>query len=165
MAKKPQAKRLIQQFILLVLAVIVLCYNPISLRLMTLGYAVYYKLDPIKFYRLVGAESSFRSLAVSSQHAIGLGQVKEDTAGYINTEHKRGLLFLPFYNLKITSLYLKYLMERYNGNWSLVLAAYNWGETNVDNRLKGRQIDPAKNYISLFSDIPETRIFIHKILR
>jgi soluble lytic murein transglycosylase-like protein len=165
MAKKSKIKKFILRLILIVLVVIILFYNPVSLRLMTLGFAIYYKLDPGKFYRLVGAESSFRSFAVSSQQAIGLGQIKEDTAGYVNRRHKRGLLFLPFYNLKISALYLQYLLNRYDNNWSLALAAYNWGETNVDKRIKDRPILPDKNYANLFSDIPETRMFISKIIR
>jgi len=165
MAKKTKLNKHILRLILLFLVIIVLFYNPVSLRLMTLGYAIYYKLDPGKFYRLVGAESSFRSLAVSSKQAIGLGQIKEGTAGYVNDKHKRGMLFLPFYNLKISALYLQYLLSRYNNNWSLALAAYNWGETNVDRRIKGKTIEPDKNYASLFSDIPETNQFITKIIK
>ena len=165
MAKKSKVNRFFLKLILILLFIIVLIYNPISLRLMTLGVAIWYKLDPVKFYKLVRAESSFRSLAVSSQQAIGLGQVKEGTAGYINTEHKRGLLFFPLYNLKISALYLHYLLGRYDQNWSLALAAYNWGETNVDTRVKKLQIDPKANYVYLFNDIPETRIFINKIIK
>jgi soluble lytic murein transglycosylase len=166
MAKKSKFKKLILKLVLLVLIVIVLFYNPVSLRLMTLGYAIYYKLDPGKFYRLVSTESSFRSFAISSQQAIGLGQVKENTAGYIYERHKRGLLFLPFYNLKISALYVNYLLRRYNNNWSLALAAYNWGETNVDKRIiKLSYIIPDKNYVNFFSDIPETRQFITRILK
>ena len=165
MAKKSKVKRTILQLIIFVLAVIVLFYNPVSLRLLTLGYAIYYKLDPAKFYRMISAESSFRSLAVSKQQAIGLGQVKEGTAGYINTSHKRGLLFLPFYNLKISALYMRYLLARYNNNWSLALAAYNWGETKVDKRIRDIYIDSDKNYAYLFYDIPETRHFIKRILK
>jgi soluble lytic murein transglycosylase len=165
MAKKPKVKQLFLGFILFICAVIVLVYNPVSLRLLTLGYAVYYDLNPVRFYRLVGAESSFRSLAVSEQHAIGLGQVREDTAFYVNTEHKRGLLFFPFYNLKISARYLQYLLGRYHNNWTLALAAYNWGETKVDKRLKGISIKPDEDYAYLFSDIPETHKYISKIIR
>jgi len=92
-------------------------------------------------------------------------KVKEDTVGYINISHKRGLLFVPFYNLKISALYLKYLLGRYDNNWSIALAAYNWGETKVDKRIKGRKIVSGENYVILFSDIPETRQFINKILK
>jgi soluble lytic murein transglycosylase len=164
MAKKSKIEQHFLRLILLLCAIIVLIYNPISLRLMTLGYGIYYKLDPVRFYRLVGAESSFRCFAVSEQQAIGLGQVREDTAFYMNISHKRGLLFFPFYNLKISALYMNYLLGRYHDNWSLALAAYNWGETKVDKRLKGITIKPDENYVYYFSDIPETRKYISKII-
>jgi len=165
MAKKSKAKKLILRIIIVILLLVILLYNPVSLRLMTLGFAIYYDLDPIKFYKLVSAESSFRSFAVSHQQAIGLGQVKEGTASYINASHKRGWLFVPFYNLKISALYLRYLLQRYNQNWSLALAAYNWGETKVDKRLKNIVVEPDKDYTYLFNDISETRLFIRKILK
>lgn len=165
MAKKSKVKKAVLRLILLVLVLVVLFYNPISVRLLTLGVAIYYNLDPIKFYRLVSAESSFRSFAVSSQQAIGLGQVKEGTAGYVYSGHKRGWLFFPVYNLKISALYVQYLLNRYNQNWSLTLAAYNWGETNVDRRIKDMTIQSSQNYTYLFNDIPETRNFISRIIK
>jgi soluble lytic murein transglycosylase len=165
MAKKQTLNKLLLRILLTLLILIILFYNPVSVRIMTLGVAIYYKLEPGKFYRLVRTESSFRSLAVSHQSAIGLGQIKESTAAYISLNHKRGLLFVPIYNLKISALYLRYLLKRYNDNWSLALAAYNWGETNVDRRIKGRSIVSGQNYANLFSDIPETREFIKKIYK
>jgi soluble lytic murein transglycosylase-like protein len=164
MAKNKKVNRLAFQFILAVLLLIILVYNPLSVRLMALGTAVYFNLEPGKFYRLIGTESSYRSFAVSHQQAIGLGQIQETTAFYVKSNHKRGMLFFPLYNLKISALYLKYLLKRYNSNWSLALAAYNWGETNVDKRIRGRSIISGKNYACLFDDIPETRQFIRKIL-
>jgi len=165
MGKVSKVKKAVLRLILLVLVVVVVIFNPVSVRLLTLGTAIYYNLDPIKFYRLISAESSFRSFAVSRQQAIGLGQVKEGTAGYVNADHKRGWLFFPVYNLKISARYVKYLLGRYNQNWSLTLAAYNWGETNVDKRIKGISIGSKTDYSFLFDDIPETRNFIFKILK
>ena len=161
--QKSKSKLLISLFI--VLGLLILVYNPVSVRLMTLGYAVYYKINPKIFYRLISAESSFRSFAISNQNAIGLGQVQEVTAKYINVTHKRGWLFVPFYNLTISARYLLYLQSRYNHNWSIVLAAYNWGETNVDKRITKIDISPEKDYRNLFEDIPETYDFITKILK
>jgi len=150
--------------VLALLIAVILLYNPISIRLMTIGVAVYYGINPVIFYRLIKTESSFRSFAISPMQAIGLGQIRESTAYYIHNEHKRGLLFVPVYNLKLSAKYLKYLQNRYQGNWSLVLAAYNWGETNVSNRMSGTKIDPAKDYRTRFRDIPETYNYISKIL-
>jgi len=165
MAKsRSKARRWLVPLVILLLLAVVLIYNPVSIRIMTVGVAVYYGLDPGIFYRLIRVESGFRSFAISRAQAIGLGQIREDTAFYIHKEHKRGLLFVPFYNLRLAAKYLKYLQNRYNGNWSLVLAAYNWGETNVSRRLAGRFIDAEQNYRELFRDIPETYRYIGKIL-
>ncbi|MCK9557079.1 MAG: transglycosylase SLT domain-containing protein [Candidatus Cloacimonetes bacterium] len=143
---------------------IILTYNPVSLRVMTVGVAVWHKIDPAIFYRLISTESSFRSFAISPKSAIGLGQIQEGTAMYINSEHKRGMLFLPIYNLNLSARYLNYLNGKYRGNWSLVLAAYNWGESNVSRRMKGIEIDPNRDYRDKFRDIPETWNYIAKIL-
>lgn len=161
--KKSNTGRIIS--ILLVLFILlILVYNPISLRLTTIGVAIYYGLNPVVFYRVIKTESSFRSFAISDAQAIGLGQIKESTAFYIHKDHKRGYLFLPVYNLKLAAKYLVYLKNRYNSNWSLTLAAYNWGESNVNRRLKGIEIEKDKDYRSLFRDIPETYSYITKIL-
>jgi len=62
--------------ILLVLfLLLILVYNPISLRLATIGVAVYYGINPVIFYRLIKTESSFRSFAISDAQAIGLGRL------------------------------------------------------------------------------------------
>lgn len=157
-------RRLTSLLLALLLVVVTLTYNPVSVRIMTVGVAIWNKIDPAIFYRLIRTESSFRSFAISRKQAIGLGQMQESTAHYIHDQHKRGLLFVPIYNLHLSAKYLNYLKQKYNGNWSLVLAAYNWGETNVSRRMKGTEIDPDKNYREQFRDIPETWNYIGKIL-
>lgn len=147
-----------------ILILIALVYNPISVRMMSFGVAVVHGIDPMLFYRLIRTESSFRSFAVSPRDAIGLGQIRESTAFYIHEKHKRGLLFVPFYNLNLSAKYIKYLLQRFDGNWSLALAAYNWGETNVSRRMSSISIEPAKDYRMMFSDIPETHNYITKIM-
>lgn len=162
------AKRSKRNLIRLLLAFaflgVILIYNPVSVRVMTVGVAVYYKIDPAIFYRLVRTESSFRSFAISPAQAIGLGQMRESTAHYIHKDHRRGLLFVPLYNLKLSAKYLNYLNRKYNGNWSLTLAAYNWGETKVNRRIGKMEINPNKDYRERFQDIPETYRYIGKIL-
>ncbi|HPV15381.1 MAG TPA: lytic transglycosylase domain-containing protein [Candidatus Cloacimonadota bacterium] len=147
-----------------ILILIALVYNPISVRIMSFGVAIVHRLDPVLFYRLIRTESSFRSFAVSPKNAIGLGQIKESTAFYIHGKHRRGLLFVPIYNLNLSAKYVKYLLSRFDGNWSLALAAYNWGETNVSRRVSSISIEPAKDYRMMFSDIPETHNYITKIM-
>lgn len=164
MTRKKKRSGLISLAVIALLMAVILTYNPVSVRLMTVGIAVYYQLDPGIFYRLIRTESAFRSFAISRAQAIGLGQMQEKTASYIHKDHKRGMLFVPYYNLKLSAKYLNYLKHRYQGNWSLVLAAYNWGETNVSRRLAGIKIDPDQDYREHFRDIPETYNYIGKIL-
>lgn len=164
MAKKKSKARLLNLALISVLMAVIFTYNPVSVRLMTVGVAVYYKIDPGIFYRLIRTESGFRSFAVSRAQAIGLGQMQDSTADYIHKDHKRGMLFVPLYNLKLAAKYLNYLQRKYQGNWSLILAAYNWGETNVSRRMAGHKIQADMDYREHFRDIPETYHYIGKIL-
>jgi soluble lytic murein transglycosylase-like protein len=157
-------KKLCFIILILLLSFFVLIYNPITLRLMTLGVAIYYKIDPKIFYQLIYTESKFYNFALSPAKAKGLGQIKESTAQYIQQKHKHGKLYLPLYNLKLSAKYILYLQERFQGNWTLVLAAYNWGEYNVAQRIKGISIDPKLDYRYKFKDIPETYDYINKII-
>ena len=168
MRRSRSARRRATRTFYFVLAVILmtisLVYNPISVRLMTVGVAVYYRLNPVIFYRLIRVESSFRSLAVSHREAVGLGQVRRSTAHYLNEDHEPKMLYSPLYNLKVSAKYLIYLRKRFHNKWSLVLAAYNWGETHVSRRIGDLEIDPAEDYRNRFRDIPETYGYIGKIL-
>ncbi|MDZ4182186.1 MAG: lytic transglycosylase domain-containing protein [Candidatus Cloacimonadaceae bacterium] len=161
---KGRTRKLLIGFTVLLLVLLITLYNPVSVRLMTVGVAVWYGIDPVIFYRLIRTESAFRSFAVSPRSAIGLGQIRESTAYYIHDKHKRGMLFIPFYNLRLSAQYIKYLSKRFDGNWTLILAAYNWGETRVSRRMRNTDIDPDQDYRHRFKDIPETYNYINKIL-
>lgn len=52
--------------------------------------------------------------------------------------------------------YMKFLLNRYNGNKQLALMAYNWGEGNVDRYVRGQ----TKGWMP-----QETRGYINKISR
>jgi soluble lytic murein transglycosylase-like protein len=149
-----------------ILVLFILIYNPISARIMTIITAKTHDLDTELFYRLIAAESSFRALSYSRKQAIGLGQVQDKTAQYIYPQYIKGMLWFPPTNLHIAALYFRYLLNRYNQNTSLALAAYNWGESNVDRKLRdeGIIIDPEYNYHSLFENIPETYHFLPKVI-
>lgn len=162
--KKKGLRGLFVPLIILFILILLISYNPVSIRLATIAVAVYHDINPVIFYRLIRTESSFRSFAISRKAAIGLGQIQEDTAFYMSKKHKRGLLFIPLYNLDLSAKYLKYLLARFKGNWSLTLAAYNWGETKVANRINGMEIEPKRDYRDKFRDIEETYHYIGKIM-
>lgn len=84
---------------------------------------------------VIQAESSGNPNAKSSVGARGLMQIMPDTAKEI--AKKTGLdyekiLTDPQTNIQAGSYYLRTLLERYNGDEKLALAAYNAGMGNVD---------------------------------
>lgn len=93
-------------------------------------------------FGLVRAESSFRTAATSPVGAVGLTQLMPSTARWIQPGVSRSALRDPETNLKVGFKYLRYLLEKYEGNEDLALLAYNRGPGTVDRALKrGRNPD------------------------
>ena len=93
-------------------------------------------LDPALLAAMIYQESKF-SDRTSSAGAKGLMQILPSTAQFI--AHKSGGtafqlrdLATPQINIAYGSWYLRYLINRYDGNETLAVAAYNAGEHNVD---------------------------------
>ena len=156
---------ILSQFI--ILSILILLFNPLTNQALTLYYAHKYNLDKTVFYRQIKTESYFRCFVKSPKGAMGIGQILFTTAVYVEPEIKKWELYFPWRNLDVSCKYMQILLNRYNDNYSLALAAYNWGETNVSEKLKESdiQIDKDTNYIYLFENIRETYIYIEKIMR
>lgn len=155
---------IISQFI--ILSVIIMVFNPLTTRILSVITAKRIGLNINYFYKQIGAESSYRCFTRSHVQAIGAGQITRETARYIAPEIKSWRLWLPWDNLYVSALYTRHLLNKYKGNYSLALASYNWGETNVDNKLKYHNIHISRyiNYRFLFKNIPETDSFLKEIL-
>lgn len=155
---------IIFQFILL--GMVILAFNPFTNRIITLYTAKKYNLNRTYFYKQIASESSFRCFAYSHAKAIGPGQITEGTAKYIDPKVKTWHLWIPWVNIDISAKYTKYLLKKYKGNYSVALAAYNWGETNVDRKLRYHQVHISQhiNYRFLFKNITETDTFLKKIM-
>lgn len=83
-------------------------------------------LDPLLIAAVVETESRFNAQAVSHRGAIGLMQVLPSTAAL-----EPEALVEPSLNLEHGARYLRYLVDRYDGDLELALAAYNAGPSNV----------------------------------
>lgn len=99
-------------------------------------------IDPEVAFGLVRAESSFRNTATSPVGAVGLTQLMPSTARWMVPGTTRNELRNPETNVRIGLKYLRYLIDRYEGNERLALVAYNRGPGTVDRALKrGRNPD------------------------
>lgn len=85
-------------------------------------------LDPALVRAVVQAESGYDVRAVSNKGAIGLMQLMPATA----VELAVASPFDPEENLRGGTHYLRALLERYDGDVTLALAAYNAGPSAVD---------------------------------
>jgi len=105
-------------------------------------------VDPALVHAIVKVESDFNPYALSRKGAMGLMQLMPQTAVVMNV----GNSFNPHENVDGGVKYLRYLMDRYEGNLPLALAAYNSGETAVK---KWGTIPP----------YPETQNYVQRIMK
>lgn len=82
-------------------------------------------VDGLLVAAVVEAESRFRSKQVSPRGAVGLMQIMPATASAFGKEEQD--LFDPRVNLEIGTRYLGSLVELFDGDLELALAAYNAG--------------------------------------
>jgi soluble lytic murein transglycosylase len=118
-------------------------------------------LDPALIAAVIYAESRFRDQE-SHAGALGLMQVTPQTAHVIErlsggTTFVTSDLSNPQINISYGSYYLRYLLNRYDGNEVAALAAYNAGTGNVD---KWGGSDLQESNIRF----PETRAYVDEVL-
>jgi soluble lytic murein transglycosylase len=124
-------------------------------------------LDPALIAAVIYQESKFRD-RTSSAGALGLMQLLPDTAHFIarktgGTRFTTEDLSTPQVNIAYGSWYLRYLLDRYEENKTLAIAAYNGGEHNVDQwveRAGGEEGFDAVRDIPF----PETRHYVQSVL-
>lgn len=106
-----------------------------------------YGLSPKLLHAVITVESGWRNDAVSPKGAKGLMQLTDSTAASMGVKDS----FDPEQNIMGGANYLRQMLDRFDGNMRLALAAYNAGPGTV----------------SQFNDVPpypETRSYVEKVL-
>lgn len=107
------------------------------------GVAQEVGLAPELIRSVVRTESNFSPDAVSSTGAQGLMQLMPETARELEVTDS----FDPQQNLLGGSRYLKQLLNKYGGDLDYALAAYNWGQGNVDRKGLGQMPQETRDYL------------------
>jgi hypothetical protein len=87
-------------------------------------------VNPQLVAAMVLTESAFDPVAVSRKGAAGLLQLMPSTARRFGVTSRE--VFIPEHNLEAGVRYLRWLIDRFDGDLELALAGYNAGEASVD---------------------------------
>ncbi len=106
-----------------------------------------YNINPSLIKALIKVESDWDTNALSKKGAIGLMQLMPSTAEEMNVKNP----YNPVENIEGGTKYLRHLLDKFQGDLNLTLAAYNAGP-----KIVGKIKDiPA---------IPETQQYVEKVL-
>ncbi len=90
-------------------------------------YSKTYGVDPDLVRTVMATESGYNPVAVSNKGACGLMQLIPSTARRFGVTH----IFQPEENIEGGVKYLRFLLDTFNNDIKLVIAAYNAGENAV----------------------------------
>jgi soluble lytic murein transglycosylase-like protein len=105
------------------------------------------RLDPGLLRAVIHQESGFRPCADSGRGAMGLMQLMPDTAASLGVADP----FDPRQSIRFGAQYLRQMLDQFEGDEELALAAYNAGPAKVQDRS--------------FFDIPEVQQYVERILK
>jgi soluble lytic murein transglycosylase-like protein len=102
-----------------------------------------YQLDPSLIRSIIAAESNFNPKAVSPKGARGLMQLMPGTAARLGVSNS----FDPEQNIRGGVKHFRWLMDNFNNDIKLSLAAYNAGENLVQRLGRVPEIKETREYV------------------
>jgi soluble lytic murein transglycosylase len=123
-------------------------------------------LDPALIAAVIYEESRFRD-QTSAAGARGLMQITPETADFIarrsgGVRFEQSDLATPQINIAYGAWFLRYLIDHYDGNETLAIAAYNAGLTNVNGWVE-RAGGPESFDAARDVPFPETRAYVANV--
>jgi soluble lytic murein transglycosylase len=109
-------------------------------------YASHYRLEEALVRAVIKVESDYNATAVSSAGAVGMMQLIPQTAEFLQVSNPLD----PEQNIRGGSHYLRMMLDQFEGDLDLALAAYNAGPTAV--RLHGG-VPPYKETIRYLTKV------------
>jgi soluble lytic murein transglycosylase-like protein len=106
-----------------------------------------YGVDPRFIHAVIWQESKYKSDARSHMGAQGLMQLMPDTAKRFGCDNANDVAS----NIDAGTKYLRWLLERFDGNVSLALAGYNAGEGTVDKYDGVPPFGETQNYVKVIT--------------
>ena len=162
--------------LLMIIAIILKCIDiediilrrlyPMNYKKEVYEYSEQNKVDPLLTFAIIKAESNFNETSISTSEAKGLMQLMDATAADMAKRLEFGEynLFKPDDNICLGTKYISTLLQYYNNNIYLALAAYNAGIGNVNKWIENGII---KEDGSDIENIPfkETQNYVRKVMR
>jgi soluble lytic murein transglycosylase len=127
------------------------------------------EVDPFVVAGLVRQESEFDPNAVSRARALGLTQVMPATGRELSRRigvrrFNSSMLFVPDFNLRLGTYYIRNLLNSLNGKWEAALASYNGGRSRVVKWAEWGNFSEPAEFIETIP-ITETRDYVQIVLR
>lgn len=126
-----------------------------------------FQVDPLLIWSVMRAESVYDPVALSGVGARGLMQImptsQEWIAGQLGETLPPGAAFEPEANIRMGAWFLRFLLEYFNGDLELAIAAYNGGAASVDSWLENPLVKDRDDFLRWIG-YGETREYLTRVL-